>query len=132
MTSRPSKRETVAVVDDDPIILELLRERLERAGYTVLTHEGAFGTSEFISRTRPDFLLLDVMMPGLSGDRLAALLKRQVLTARVAVIFHSSKNEHDLAELVDRTGAVGSIEKTGSDTRFLSEFERLASRVRNA
>jgi CheY-like chemotaxis protein len=121
---------TVLVVDDDPIVLEITRERLEGAGYEVHTRDAAIGTTEFIAKNQPDIVLMDVMMPGLSGDRLTELLQRQGRTKGVPVIFHSSKDAGDLDQLVRRVGAVGAIEKTSNDGEFVRQFEHLATLAR--
>lgn len=120
----------VLVVDDDPIALEVARERLQRAGHQVVVRDRAFGTSRVILAEQPDVVLLDVMMPGISGDELASLLQEQVRTRRVAVVLHSSKEAGELEELVKRTGAAGAIHKTSDDGRFVAEFERIAAGVR--
>ena len=68
----------VAVVDDDPILVALVRRRLERAGFEVISYDhGGTALRELRTRaTAPDVLLLDVDLPGLNGlsvlDGLAA------------------------------------------------------------
>jgi CheY-like chemotaxis protein len=121
---------TVLVVDDDPITLEVARERLEGAGYQVHVRDQALGTTEFIAKNRPDIVLMDVMMPGLSGDKLAELLQRQDRTRQVPVILHSSKESADLDEMVERAGILGAITKTSDDDAFLAQFQRLAAQAR--
>ncbi|MFW5876170.1 MAG: response regulator [Myxococcota bacterium] len=115
----------VLVVDDDPISLEVARERLERAHHQVVTRDRALGTSQVILSDRPDCVLLDVMMPGISGDELATLLRQQGRTKETAIILHSSKDEEELAALIDETGALGAIQKTSDDEAFLAQFARL-------
>jgi CheY-like chemotaxis protein len=121
---------TVLVVDDDPITLEVARERLEGAGYQVHVRDQALGTTEFIAKNRPDIVLMDVMMPGLSGDKLAELLQRQDRTRQVPVILHSSKESADLDVMVERAGVLGAITKTSDDDAFLAQFQRLAAQAR--
>jgi CheY-like chemotaxis protein len=121
---------TVLVVDDDPITLEVARERLEGAGYQVHVRDQALGTTEFIAKNRPDIVLMDVMMPGLSGDKLAELLQRQDRTRQVPVLLHSSKESADLDVMVERAGVLGAITKTSDDDAFLAQFQRLAAQAR--
>lgn len=115
------------VVDDDPISLEVSRERLLSAGYEVVVRERALGTSQAILVERPDYVLLDIIMPGLSGNELAMLLSER--TARGArIIFHSSKDVEQLREITRQTGALGAIQKTSDDEQFLRELERIVNR----
>ncbi|HEX3777117.1 MAG TPA: response regulator [Polyangiaceae bacterium] len=124
-------RGTVLVVDDDPIVLEVTRERLEGAGYTVHTREEALGTSQWTAEFQPDVILLDVNMPALTGVDLAQLLKKRRATKDVAIILHSSLDASELQGKLSATGAVGAIQKTGDSRRFLAAFERLIARVKS-
>jgi DNA-binding response OmpR family regulator len=126
------KRGKVLVVDDDPVILEVVRERLDAAGFAVYVREDALGTSQWVAREQPDFVLLDVMMPALSGGELGQLLKRSAATSDTAVILHSSLSSAALGPVIARTGAVGAISKTHDGKRFIAEFESIAARVRRS
>jgi len=121
---------TVLVVDDDPIVLEVTRERLEGAGYVVHTREEALGTSQWTAEFLPDIVLLDVNMPALTGPDLAQLLKKRRATKGVAIILYSSLDSLELQAKIGATGAVGAIQKSGDARRFIEEFERLAARAR--
>jgi CheY-like chemotaxis protein len=123
-------RGTVLIVDDDPIVLEVTKERLEGAGYRVHTREEALGTSQWTAEFQPDIVLLDVNMPALAGPELAQLLKKRRATKDIAIILYSSLDSAELQNKLRATGAVGVIQKTGDDRRFLEDFERLAARLR--
>ncbi len=126
------KREVVLVVDDDLLVLEIVRERLEAAGYVVHTREQALGTSQWISSHQPDFILLDVNMPALSGTELAHLIRRREATRASAIILHSSISESELNSLARTTGAIGVVQKTSDERVFINEFERVVSKFRAA
>ncbi len=128
--SLPRRRGKVLVVDDDPIILEVVRERLDAAGFDVYVRADALGTSQWVAREQPDFILLDVMMPALGGAELGQLLKRSHSTNQTAVILHSSMTAAALAPVIVRTGAVGAIAKTHDGAQFIAEFERLTERAK--
>ncbi|HKY40879.1 MAG TPA: response regulator [Polyangiaceae bacterium] len=129
---QPRRRGKVLVVDDDPIILEVVRERLHGAGFDVYVREEALGTSQWVAREQPDYLVLDVMMPALSGGELGQLLKRSTATNQTAVILHSSMAAASLQAVIQRTGAIGAIPKTSDGASFISDFERLISRAKPA
>jgi CheY-like chemotaxis protein len=122
------RRGKVLVVDDDPIVLEITRDRLQKAGYFVLTRDQALGTSTAIMQEDPDVVLLDVTMPGLSGEALARLISQNPKHQRTAIIFHSAGEAGDLNSLVERSGALGSIQKTGDDVMFRLQFDRLLTK----
>jgi CheY-like chemotaxis protein len=121
----PSRKARVLVVDDDPVVLELVRGWLEDAGYAVEVRESALGTAQQVAVDQPDIVLLDVMMPALSGGELAQLIRRHHRTALASVILHSSLEPAELADLVEKTGALGALPKTHDAERFVADFERL-------
>ena len=125
----PRGRGKVLVVDDDPIILEVIRERLERVGYDVHIRTEALGTSQWVAREQPDVILLDVMMPALGGADLGHLLKRSNSTNQTPLILHSSMNQAELEPLIQRTSALGAIPKTADGDGFIKEFERLTAGI---
>jgi CheY-like chemotaxis protein len=58
---------TILVVDDDPIIADILRNVLEDEGFRVVTARDGMEGLARLADTRPDLVLCDVMMPGLDG-----------------------------------------------------------------
>jgi DNA-binding response OmpR family regulator len=121
-------RGKVLVVDDDPIVLQAVGDCLTAAGFEVISRSQALGTSQWIAQHDIDIILLDLMMPAMSGVDLATFLKKRGLTRRLSVILHSSKRAVELGPLVRQTGALGAIAKTDDSLTFLTEFERLADR----
>jgi DNA-binding response OmpR family regulator len=82
---------TVLVVDDDPVIVNLLRVNFEMEGYDVLTATtGESGLVEAQSG-QPDLIVLDVMMPGIDGIEVARRLRADGATSRIPIILLSAK-----------------------------------------
>jgi DNA-binding response OmpR family regulator len=81
----------VLVVDDDPIIVKLLQVNFEMEGYQVIS---AADGKEGLARaqgSRPDLIILDVMMPGIGGLELARTLKSGAETHNIPIILLSAK-----------------------------------------
>lgn len=116
------------VVDDDPIVLAIVKERLESLGHHVTTRQDALGTTQWVSEHQPDFLLLDISMPALSGRELSQLLKQRDRTRSVGVILYSGLPREELEHQVRMAGAIGGISKADSEERFLSELQRIMAR----
>lgn len=114
------KEVSFLVVDDDPIALEVARERLEQLGFSVSTRLEALGTSRWIAENRPDYVLLDVMMPALTGSELARVITRRDLSK--GVILYSSKPRQELDVLVRETGALGAISKSLNNRQFAMQL----------
>ena len=81
---------TVLVVDDEPDIVDLMRDFLEADGYNVLTAPEAETARELLGQHQIDCVLLDVMMPGQSGFDLLRAVREQL---DVPVLFLSAKQE---------------------------------------
>ena len=84
------RRPRVLVVDDDPVTLEVVRERLETLGYDVAVRSEPIGTAQWIAQEQPAFVLLDVSMPALSGTGLAQILGRNSSTRSTAAFIEPS------------------------------------------
>ncbi len=67
---------TVLVVDDEPEIVRILRDYLERAGFAVVTASDGETAMMTAHRHRPDLVLLDLTLPGLDGLEVARALRR--------------------------------------------------------
>ena len=60
---------TILIADDDPYIREMLRETLTAAGYSVVLADSGSAAVDAYVADKPDLILLDLMMPDLSGER---------------------------------------------------------------
>ncbi|MCU4186473.1 response regulator [Acidiferrimicrobium sp. IK] len=82
---------TVLVVDDDPVIVTLLRVNFEMEGYTVIdAGDGEEGLA-VTRRERPDVIVLDVMMPKLDGLGMARQLRADPDVASIPILLLSAK-----------------------------------------
>jgi DNA-binding response OmpR family regulator len=80
----------VLVVDDDPAIVEMMRDFLEAAGFRVAGALSAREAQAVLDRTIVDCVLLDIMMPGESGFELCRRIRR---TSDVPILFLSARGE---------------------------------------
>jgi DNA-binding response OmpR family regulator len=82
---------TVLVVDDDPVIVNLLQVNFEIEGYDVLTAAGGEAGLAQARTGHPDVILLDVMMPGVDGLEVARRLREEPVTSDIPIILLSAK-----------------------------------------
>ncbi|AET69201.1 signal transduction histidine kinase [Desulfosporosinus orientis DSM 765] len=87
--SQSREQKNVLVVDDDANIRMLLRQELEAAGYAVREAGDGIEAIKMINQSKPDLILLDVMMPGISGFDVAAVLKNDPGTMDIPIIIVS-------------------------------------------
>jgi DNA-binding NarL/FixJ family response regulator len=105
------RRDTVLVVDDTPETLSLLTDTLDHAGFTVLIATDGTAALELIELVTPDLVLMDALMPGISGFETCKRLKRDKLLAHLPVIFMTglSETEHVIEGLA--SGGVDYVTK---------------------
>jgi twitching motility two-component system response regulator PilH len=86
----------ILVVDDSPTERFFLADLLAKKGYTVITAENGDEAFEKTKAERPSLVVLDVVMPGLSGFQVTRALNRDPETQSIPVILCTSKsNETD-------------------------------------
>lgn len=85
--------QSVLVVDDEPMARTLLRLMLIRAGFNVTEAEDGFDALDKVRKSRPDVILLDVMMPGMDGFAVCERLRNDVDTAALPIIMLSAKTD---------------------------------------
>jgi putative two-component system response regulator len=93
MTTTPH-RPLILAVDDEASNLQLLRQILQDHYRLLFAKDGARAL-ELAHQERPDLVLLDVMMPGMSGYEVCAALKASALTAAIPVIFVTALTDTD-------------------------------------
>ncbi len=107
----PMTKKKVLIIDDSPLVLEMAKNILQEAGYIVHTASSGIEANQhiFSVANKPDLILLDIMMPMLSGDKKAQMLKQSEQSKDIPILFISSKNELELIKLVADSGVAGYI-----------------------
>lgn len=87
------KPRLIAVLDDEPDIVELVRVQLEAAGLKVRGFTSPEAFFRFLERTVPDLIILDLMLPGTDGLEITKWLRRQERLAAVPVLILTARAE---------------------------------------
>lgn len=90
---RHGAKHRVLVTDDNPINAELLKEAVEQIGESVVIAYSGQATLEIIQNEKIDLILLDIMMPEMSGFEVLEVLQGNPKTSDIPVIFISALNE---------------------------------------
>jgi len=102
----------IVIIDDCRVTLAMLTDMLEQAGFRVTTAEDSVYSNHLIyNSSPPDLILLDVMLPHMSGDKKARKLKERKNSHDIPVLLISSKDETELVKLVASSGADGFLHK---------------------
>ncbi len=117
---------TILVVDDDPTLLETLAYNLQREGYRVLIAQDGPTAVRLAYSARPDLLLLDLMLPGLTGFEVCRAVRRELLIP--ILILSARADEADRVQGLD-LGADGYLTKPFSLRELLARVRALLRRV---
>ncbi len=101
----------VLIVDDEWMTRDLLRMMLERAGFDVVEAVDGRDALKQIDQSRPDTVILDVMMPELDGYEVCRMLRQKPATAEMPVLMLSAKTQPEAAEEGLRAGATRYLPK---------------------
>ncbi len=114
---------TIMVVDDEEDILSLIRKILTRKGHRVITAKDGKEALEKLKQIKPDLILLDIMMPGLSGYQVCKMIKQSNDTHTITVAMLTVK--------ADDEDKVRALEDSGADWYFTKpiDVERFAKSV---
>ncbi|HEY0562569.1 MAG TPA: phosphate regulon transcriptional regulator PhoB [Methylophilus sp.] len=83
----------ILVVEDEPAIQELLALNIKQAGYNALRSLSAEHAQQLLKETLPDLILLDWMLPGMSGIEYARRLKSDALTKSIPIIMLTARGD---------------------------------------
>jgi two-component system OmpR family response regulator len=87
-----SARKTIVIVEDEPDTAEMFAEMMRLSGYQVLKSYGGSPAIALIAEKKPDAVVLDIMMPDLSGLDVLGFIRRQPNLAHIPVIVVSARS----------------------------------------
>src|SRR5277367_4964749 len=102
---------SILVVDDQPINVQLLKRKLERAGLGVITANNGLEALEQVKEHKPDLILLDLMMPDMDGIEVCQRLQERSDTRSIPVIFVTARTTKESKLEGLAVGAVDYITK---------------------
>mgnify|MGYP000352616129 CR=1 FL=1 len=111
-----TQQTNVLVVDDEAAIRDMIQFALEKAGMAVQTASNAHEAVVRINETRPDIILMDWMMPGVSGLELTRRLRKDVYTEDIPIIMLTAKvTEDDKVAGLEAGGLVAQAALAGGE-----------------
>jgi CheY-like chemotaxis protein len=115
----------VLLIDDSEISLHFVAGVLSRAGYEVRTADDVDKLEGVLGDWRPDVILTDVNMPGISGIELCKMLKSNYETAHVPVVLFSAVPQQELEGMARDCEADGCLSKANGLDRLPKELQLL-------
>jgi two-component system alkaline phosphatase synthesis response regulator PhoP len=122
---------TIAIVEDEPNIVELVKYNLDREGYrTIAANDGRRGL-ELVRQELPDLVILDLMLPELDGMTVCKLLRAEPATRLIPIIILTAKSEEADRVLGLEMGADDYVTKPFSPRELVARVRAVLRRSGN-
>jgi DNA-binding response OmpR family regulator len=119
----------VLAVDDDPVILRLIEVNLSLEGFEVAIAAGGDDALAKAREVLPDVILLDVMMPGVTGWDVARRLKDDAATTATPLVFLSARAQEEDRRKGQELGVAAYVSKPFDPVELVDTIRRVARRA---
>lgn len=114
----------ILVVDDEPDVVTLLTRTLESEGFEVVTAYDGISAIDIAESEKPDLILLDIMMPMMSGYEVCQQIKASPNTRGIPVLCVSSAHTVDALERSRKAGAATLVLKPFTTAELVAQIRR--------
>lgn len=118
----------ILVVDDDPVILRLIEVNLDLEGFEVVTANRGEDAIAKARDTAPDLILLDLMMPEMSGWELAERLQKDDTVSGIPLVFLSARTQDEDRRRGEELGVAGYITKPFDPADLVATIRKLTKK----
>lgn len=112
----------VAIIEDDQTISQMYRFKFEAEGYDVETAEDGKLGLELVQTMHPDIVLLDLMMPEMTGDQVLIEMRKNEWGKDVKVIILTNMGEQEIPESIKGLGVSAVVLKANMTPRQVFEL----------
>lgn len=112
----------IAIVEDDQAISQMYRIKFEADGYEVETAENGKLGLQLAESMKPDIVLLDLMMPEMTGDEMLAAMRKTPWGKKIKVIILTNMGEQEVPEVVKTMDVSAFIVKSDMTPRQVAEL----------
>jgi DNA-binding response OmpR family regulator len=117
-------RPKILVVDDESDVVNFIERTLKTEGFDVVTAYDGIGALDLVDAEKPDLVLLDIMMPMMSGYEVCEQIKANPQTQDIPVICVSSAHTPDARAQSLRAGAATLVVKPFLPAELIAQIRR--------
>jgi len=114
----------ILIVDDEPDVVQLWQRALTMEGFDVIPAFDGISALDIAEAERPDLVLLDIMMPMMSGFEACRLLKNNPQTQDIPVLCVTSAQSPEVRKNVENAGAQGLLIKPFTTKELIAQINR--------
>ena len=115
----------ILVVDDDPVILRLIEVNLDLEGFDVETADRGVDAIAKARESSPDLIILDLMMPEMSGWEIAEQLQKDDKTTGIPLVFLSARTQDEDRRRGEELGVAGYVTKPFDPSDLVATIRKL-------
>lgn len=123
------KRRRILLVDDDANLRMIAREALEFQNYVVLEAVDGPSALELLKQDKPDLIILDIMLPGMDGLQLAQIIKSNIATSHIPLVFVTARGQTEDKVKALKAGGNDYIVKPFDSTELAARIETILERT---
>lgn len=112
----------IAIIEDDQAISQMYRFKFEGEGYEVETADNGKLGLELVENMKPDIILLDIMMPEMTGDEMLEKLRATSWGKSIKVIILTNMGEQEIPPKVKELGVSGIILKADMTPKQVADI----------
>jgi twitching motility two-component system response regulator PilH len=116
---------TVLIIDDSPTEVHVLKTWLEKNGFGTITAESGEEGIEKAKAEKPDAIIMDVVMPGMSGFQATRQLSKDPETSRIPVVMVTTKDQETDKIWGMRQGAVAYLPKPVTEKQLVDKIKEV-------
>jgi two-component system sensor histidine kinase/response regulator len=112
----------VAIIEDDVAIAQMYRFKFEAEGYEVQTAENGRLGLELAEHMQPDMILLDLMMPEMTGEEMLTAMRKTAWGKDIKVVILTNRGEQEIPDEVKNLNVTAVILKADMTPRQVAEL----------
>lgn len=112
----------IAIIEDDQAISQMYRFKFEAENFEVETAENGKLGLGLCEEMKPDIILLDLMMPEMTGDEMLAAMRKTPWGKKIKVVILTNKGEQEIPEAVKQLNVSAVILKADMTPRQVAEL----------
>lgn len=113
----------ILVVDDEPMVVDLVRGLLEAVGHSVLAALDGLAALQVAREEKPDAIVLDIMMPEMDGYEVCRRLKADPALRRIPIVIVTASDDRQLTQKAFEVGALSTLTKPFQIDKLRSAVE---------
>jgi DNA-binding response OmpR family regulator len=112
----------IAIIEDDQAVAQMYRMKFEADGHEVATADNGRLGLELIESLKPDIVLLDIMMPDMTGDEMLKQLRQSDWGKSIKVVVLTNRDDQEMMDRIGLLNVSATIIKANMTPRKVSEL----------